>query len=63
MSTTPIISNLESSNAIRITPKNNNKRPFGFTKLAEPDILSKGFILLLFVITLIIYFEISKNDY
>lgn len=54
-SPTPIISNLASINAISDTPPNNNNIAFGLAKLDEPDIFSKGFILLLLVFNLIIY--------
>ena len=50
----PTIFNFAISNAINSNVKNNNKSPFGLDKLAEPDALSKGFILLLFVFTLLL---------
>ena len=40
----PTIFNFAKSNAIQITPPKSSKIPFGFTKLAEPEGFSNGFI-------------------
>ena len=52
----PTISNLARSNAIKITTVNNNNTPFVLPRLAEPDTLSKGFLLLLFVFIYLLNF-------
>jgi hypothetical protein len=54
---TPVNSILASINPTRPTPKKKNNRPFRLDKMAEPLILSKGFIIgLLFVVNLILCF-------
>lgn len=56
----PAIPILASNNAIKAMLPNNNRITLGLAKLAEPDILSKGFIWLLFVVNLICFIKCDK---
>ena len=58
---TPIISNLVISNANKGIATNTNRINLGLAKLAEPDILSKGLIWLLFVVNLLCFSLCNKT--
>lgn len=53
---TPAISNFTSISAMVNRPNNSNSSTLGLARLAEPDVTSKGFVLLFVFNLFLIYF-------